>query len=81
MTAKNLLEIPHVGAQQCGLECGKQALYQAVFCTELKLAVTYGAKETVESGVKVLGSHKEPALDTIGLAWNTAQRAPIPLFL
>lgn len=50
MTAKNLLEIPDLGAQQCRPERGKQALHQAVFCRELKLAVTYRAKETVESG-------------------------------
>lgn len=33
--AKHLIEIPHHGAQQC-----RQALYQAVFCRELRLAMT-----------------------------------------
>lgn len=66
ITAKNLLEIPHVGAQQCRPECGKQALYQAVFWTELKLAMNYRAKKTMELGRQ--GSRK-PQRTCAGHNW------------
>ena len=70
-----------LGPSNVDQSVGSRPCYQAVFCTELKLAVTYRAKETVESGRQGSGKPQRSCAGHDWPRWNTAQQAPIPLFL